>query len=125
MTLRRIARALAVTVFCTALSFAVTAPAFSDGVIDPFGTKTYRLSDPDLELLKQAVRQALESQEVGTTVEWAGKQSKRTGRVTLLRVFQLNGMPCGEVEHVFTDGSGSRYVLPFCRAADGAWKVAF
>jgi surface antigen len=125
MTVRRIARALAVTVFCAAFSFAVTAPTFSQGVIDPFGTKTYRLSDPDLELLKQAVRQALESQKAGTTVEWAGKQTKRAGRVTLLRVFQLNGMPCGEVEHVFTDGSGSRYVLPFCRAADGAWKVAF
>jgi surface antigen len=78
-----------------------------------------------MELLKQAVRQALESQKAGTAVEWAGKQSKRAGRVTLLRIFQLNGMPCGEVEHVFTDGSGSRYVLPFCRVADGTWKVAF
>jgi hypothetical protein len=74
MTLRRIARASAVTVFCTALSFAVTAPASGD-LIDPFGTDTYRLSDPDLQLLKQSVRQVLESQKSGATAEWADKQS--------------------------------------------------
>ena len=59
------------------------------------------------------------------TADWAGKQSGRAGRATLLRVFERGGMPCGEVEHVFTAGGGNRYVLPFCRTGDGTWKVAF
>jgi len=66
-----------------------------------------------------------EAQKQGATADWAAKQSGRAGRATLLRVFERNGMPCGEIEHVFTVGGGNRYVLPFCRTGDGTWKVAF
>ena len=77
------------------------------------------------ELLKGAVRQVLESATAGTTADWQDPESGRAGRASLLRVFERDGMTCGEVEHVFTDGKGTRYVLPFCQVADGSWKVAF
>jgi surface antigen len=100
-------------------------PASGGALVDPFGKETYRLSDAARELLKGAVRQVLESATAGTTADWQDPESGRAGRASLLRVFERDGMTCGEVEHVFTDGKGTRYVLPFCQVADGSWKVAF
>jgi surface antigen len=125
MTLGGIAQTSAALAFGTALSLAVVPSAAGTGLNDPFGRDSYRLSEADWELLKQSVRQVLEAQKQGATADWAAKQSGRAGRATLLRVFERNGMPCGEIEHVFTVGGGNRYVLPFCRTGDGTWKVAF
>jgi surface antigen len=108
-----------------ALLFAMAPPASGAGLIDPFGRESYKISEEDWELLKLAVRQVLEAQKEGATANWESKQSGRAGRASLLRVFKRDSMPCGEVEHVFTTGGGNRYVLPFCRTADGTWKVAF
>src|SRR5258705_6495135 len=125
MTLGKIAQVSAALMFCTALSLAMAPSASGAGLTDPFGRDGYRLSEADWELLKQSVRQVLEAQKQGAVATWAGKQSGRAGRATLLRVFERDSMPCGEVEHVFTAGGGNRYVLPFCRGGDGTWKVAF
>ena len=107
------------------LLLAVVPPASAAGLVDPFGREGYNLSEEDWGLLKQSVREVLEAQREGATASWQGKQSGRAGRASLLRVFKRGTMPCGEVEHVFIAGGGNRYVLPFCRAADGTWKVAF
>jgi surface antigen len=125
MTLGKMAQVSATLLFCAALSLTVAPPASGAALNDPFGRDSYRLSEADWELLKQSVRQVLEAQKQGATADWAGKQSGRAGRATLLRVFERDGMPCGEIEHVFTAGGGNRYVLPFCRTGDGTWKVAF
>jgi surface antigen len=100
-------------------------PASGGALVDPFGKETYRLSDAAREQLKTAVRTVLESRTPGTTVEWRDEENDRSGRATLLSVYERDGMPCGEVEHVYTDGKGARYVLPFCQVSDGTWKVAF
>jgi surface antigen len=125
MTLERIAQVSAAWIFCTALSLAIVPSASGAELNDPFGRDSYGLSEADWELLKRSVRQVLETQKQGATANWAGKQSGRAGRATLLRVFERGGMRCGEVEHVFTASGGNRYVLPFCRTGDGPWKVAF
>jgi hypothetical protein len=122
---RRFARAAIVLPVCAVLSVASLRFAPAAGLNDPFGRDSYHLSEADWELFKQSVRQVLEAQKQGATADWAGKESGRAGRATLLRVFERDGMPCGEVEHVFTAGGGRRYVLPFCRAGDGTWKIAF
>lgn len=108
-----------------ALLSAAAPPVFSAGLVDPFGRENYGISEEDWESLKLSMRQVLEAQQEGATASWQGAQSGRAGRASLLRVFERDSMPCGEVEHVFTAGGGNRYVLPFCRAADGTWKVAF
>jgi surface antigen len=122
---KKIAQVSIALVLCTALSLMVVPSASGAALNDPFGRDSYRLSEADWELLKLSVRQVLEAQKQSATANWAGKQSGRAGRATLLRVFARDGMPCGEVEHVFTAGGGNRYVLPFCRTGDGTWKVAF
>jgi surface antigen len=124
--MRRLLRQVLVHLVLTAAVAAGAAPSIAaGGLVDPFGLESYNISAADWDLLKQAVRKVLEEQRPGATATWQGKKSGRAGRATLLKVFTRNGLPCGEVEHVFTAGGGSRYVLPFCRIADGTWKVAF
>jgi surface antigen len=125
MTFEKITQVSATLMFCMSLSLAAAPSAHGAGLNDPFGRESYHLSEADWELLKQSVREVLEAQKQGATADWAGKQSGRAGRATLLRAFERDSMPCGEVEHVFTAGGGNRYVLPFCRIGDGTWKVAF
>jgi surface antigen len=125
MARRTLAQAAVVLPVCAALSVGILRSAPAAGLNDPFGRESYHLSEADWELLKQSVRQVLEAQKQGATADWVGKQSGRAGRATLLRAFEREGMPCGEVEHVFTAGGGNRYVLPFCRVSDGTWKIAF
>jgi hypothetical protein len=43
----------------------------------------------------------------------------------LLRVYEKNGMTCGEVEQILKVQDESRYVLSFCRANDGTWRSVF
>jgi surface antigen len=100
-------------------------PAWGGALVDPFGEETYALSDSAREQLRESVRTVLESREAGATASWQDDASGRAGRASLLRTYERDGMQCGEVEHVFTDGKGARYVLPFCQMADGTWKVAF
>jgi surface antigen len=125
MALSRIALVSFALVLRAALSLMVVRPAVGAALNDPFGRDSYGLGEADWELLKQSVRRVLEAQKRGATATWAGKQSGRAGRATLLRVFERGGTPCREIEHVFTAGGGNRYVLPLCRTGDGTWKVAF
>ena len=125
MARRNLVGAAIVLPVCAVLSAAGVQSGSAAGLNDPFGRDSYNLSEADWELFKQSVRQVLEAQKQGATADWAGKESGRAGRATLLRVFKRDSMPCGEVEHVFTAGGGRRYVLPFCRAGDGTWKIAF
>jgi hypothetical protein len=94
-------------------------------LVDPFGRPAYRLNEKDLGLLKEAVRQVLEKHQVGATAEWSDPDTGKAGQAKLLDVFTRDGMPCGQVEHVFTKGEGRSYQLPFCKMADGRWKIAF
>jgi surface antigen len=83
------------------------------------------LTAADQKLLTQAMRQAVGEGKAGATADWSDDSTGHAGRVTVLRVYEQGGMPCSSVEHVFTRGGGDRYVIPFCRQPDGAWKIAF
>ena len=67
----------------------------------------------------------LDAKKAGATAEWKSPSSELAGRATALDLFEMNGMPCANIEHVFTAGSDSIYRLPFCQAANGKWKIAF
>jgi surface antigen len=102
----------------------MASPASSEGLINPFDSSGIGLSKEDSELMKGAIRSVLDAQKAGTTADWTSS-SGLAGRATSLDVFEKSGMQCANVEHLFTAGGGSTYRLPFCKAADGTWKVAF
>ena len=122
-SIRAFAGACRLVAICGFVTFATPtlAGAFGDG----FGGAARGLSTSDITLLNQAVRTALEAQEQGAYAVWEGRESGQSGRASVLRVFDRNGMKCAEVEHVFTTGNPNRYVVPYCRIASGEWRIAF
>lgn len=100
-------------------------PTLAGALINPFDASGNGLSKEDSELMKGALASVLDAKKAGATAEWKSPSSEFAGRATALDLFEKNGMPCANVEHVFTAGGGSTYRLPFCQIADGTWKIAF
>jgi len=103
----------------------VPLPAMAGALINPFDSSGNSLSNEDGELMKGALKSVLDARKAGATAEWKSPSSGLAGRATALDLFERDGMPCANVEHVFTAGGGSTYRLPFCQTADGKWKIAF
>ena len=100
-------------------------PTLAGALISPFDSSGNSLSNEDGELMKGALKSVLDAKKAGAIAEWKSPSSDLAGRATALDLFEKNGMPCANVEHVFTSGGGSTYRLPFCQTADGTWKIAF
>ena len=105
-----------VTVFAT--------NSFGAAFNDLLGRDWRRLNGKDMQLLQKTMREVLDEHSAGATKNWEDPATGESGRALVLRVYEQDGMPCAEVEHVFTTGNRYRYVLPFCRK-DGEWKMAF
>lgn len=101
------------------------APLAAAQVISPFLTDDVKLSAEDGALMRDAIRSVLESGKVDTTKSWTNPETGVSGTATLLKVYERDGAPCGEIEQVFTKPRVSRYILPFCQVPDGKWKLAF
>ena len=88
-----------------------------------------RLTDQDNKLLWQntdALNQSA-SAAAGDTRSWSNTASGNTGKVTLARVFESNGMPCHALQYAisFTGQPVPQdYAFTWCRTADGQWKIA-
>jgi surface antigen len=100
-------------------------PTLAGSLVNPFDSSGNSLSDEDGELMKGALKSVLDAKKPGATADWKSPSSGLAGRATALDLFEMNGMPCANVEHAFTAGGGSTYRLPFCQIADGSWKIAF
>lgn len=90
----------------------------------------FRLEDADHAAIMAAEDRILASEPIGrgTTESWAGEGTGNTGRITILKVFQKDEMPCLETAYDFRIARVAdpiRYVVPWCRIADGSWKMAF
>jgi hypothetical protein len=104
---------------------AFATPSLAGAIGNGFARGARELNALDVALLEQAVRQVLETQKQSESAVWADAESGQSGRATVLRVYEQNGMRCAEIEHVFTTGNANRYVVPFCRIASGEWRIAF
>ncbi len=106
-----------VTVFASAVA--------AQTLVDPFGANAASLSPDDLALMRQSIEKVLKTNRAGAVAEWKSTTTSTAGRSALRKTFTKGGLPCGEVEHIFTSGDGHRYVLPFCEVKGGQWKLAF
>ena len=100
-------------------------PTLAGAFINPFDSSGNSLTKEDSDLMKGALKSVLDAKKAGATAEWKSPSSGLAGRATALDLFEKNGMPCANVEHVFIAGGGAAYRLPFCQTADGKWKIAF
>ncbi len=95
------------------------------GGVNPFPNDVDNLTRGEADAIKEALGKALDIYKSGTVVDWTSTDSKRTGQVKLQRVFERNGKHCAMAENRFTKGTGNTYSLPFCKTADGSWRVSF
>jgi hypothetical protein len=107
---------------CVIAVFATT--TFAAAFNDLFGRDWRRLNYKDMQLLQKSVREVLEVRSLGASANWEDRETGEAGRASVLRIYEQDGMPCAEIEHIFTSGNRYRYVLPFCRK-NGEWKMAF
>ena len=90
---------------------------------------TARLTDRDNQLLWQAtdaLNQAA-SAAAGDTRSWTNAVSGNSGKVTLARLFESNGMPCHALQYAISFAGQpvpQDYAFTWCRIADGQWKIA-
>ena len=114
-----------IRILITACIVAVfTTTTFAAPLNDGFGRDWRWLSGKDMQLLQNTVLEVLETQLPGAMVNWKDRETGEAGQASILRIYERDGMPCAEIEYVFTSRNRYRYVLPFCRK-DGAWKLAF
>jgi surface antigen len=96
-------------------------------LVSPFGRNMEGkpLKPEELELMKKAIRDALEQYKVGAESVWESGDSQRAGRAEVIELFERDGMRCAKLTHEFTKGAGKAYTAPMCKVDDGTWKLAF
>lgn len=98
-------------------------------LISPFSKESLALNDEELQQMREALKTVLESGKPGTEKRWNNASTKRVGVAKLLRTFQKQGTKCGQVQHTLIspakEDRNQTYSMPFCKQADGTWKIAF
>ena len=111
------------------LKFAVaTFAALSSAAVDAqgiftFGRSLAELSAPDREAMKRARIAVLETMQPGSVSAWNDAATGHSGEVELHRMYEKNGMTCGDVEYVLKIPETKRFQTAFCRGGDGIWRL--
>jgi surface antigen len=105
-------------------AFAALSPAIveAQGVFS-FGRSLSELSNPDREAMRQARIAVLEKMQQGSVSAWTDKNTGHSGEVELRRIYERNGMTCGDVEYVLKMPEMRRFRIAFCRGGDGNWRL--
>jgi surface antigen len=89
------------------------------------GRSLAELSAADREAMARARGEVLDNLKPGAASTWKDEKTGHLGKAHLLRVYEKNGMTCGDIEQILKVQEESRYVISFCRASDGTWRSAF
>jgi hypothetical protein len=82
------------------------------------------LTAEDMAAVRGAIGGALQGEE-GTAVPFENAASGITGTATLMRRFETEGAPCGDVAILFRrSGKEAPFRLNFCRTPSGQWAIA-
>lgn len=108
------------------LASSFISPAFS-GSIRFWATESPlgKLNDTDIELLKDAARDALNNHIDGEETHWSNPATGHSGSILVSNTQKKNGQTCREtvvkINAISIKGS-SEYLL--CAQKDGTWKIA-
>ena len=89
----------------------------------PLGQSNYR--GDDTKVVMRIGTDMLQNAADGESRPWSNPQTGNGGTITVLRSYKRGDMLCRDaaVNSKLEDHSVV-YVLPFCRVADGSWKIA-
>jgi surface antigen len=83
------------------------------------------LTTEDQQMMRQGIREVLESREVGTQSSWRNPETGVSGVAELTRTYEDNGTPCGSVSfQVQGRNRAAPYNMNFCQMPDGGWGIA-
>lgn len=109
---------------CVLLAVSFAAPDVSAQLTSL--TSGLDLKQEDLELMKEAARERLTDQDVGTELTWQNEKSGHSGTVTLNRRYDRDGMDCRIVTHeIFSKKLADPIGITnnICKQASGEWKI--
>ena len=81
--------------------------------------------DSDVTLMKKSAQDPLVGKPIGSVFHWTNPETKHSGSVTLLRLFDYADHSCQVVEHYIHIGEdeGFQYSSTYCKSSKGIWKV--
>jgi surface antigen len=88
------------------------------------GRSLAEVTAADREAMARARGEVLDNLKPGAVSAWKDEKTGHLGKAHLLRVYEKNGMTCGDVEQILKVQQASHYVISFCRASDGTWRAA-
>jgi len=87
------------------------------------GRSFSELSESDTDAMRRARIEVLEKMQPGAVSTWSDSNTGHSGGVELRRIFEKNGMTCGDLEFVLKVPDMRRLRTAFCRVADGTWRI--
>ena len=87
------------------------------------GRSLSELSSADREAMMRARIEVLDKLQPGSVAAWTDKSTGHSGEVNLRRIYEKNGMTCGDVEHILKKPEIWRFSAAFCRGGDGTWRT--
>ena len=106
------------------VAFAALSPAAVEAQgLFSLGRSLAELSAADREATTRARIEVLEKMQPGAVSAWSDGKTGHSGEVSLRRVYEKNGMSCGDIEYVLKLPDTKRYRAAFCRGGDGTWRA--
>ena len=81
------------------------------------------LNESDREAMRRARIEVLEKLQPGSVSVWSDNSTGHSGGVELRRVYEKNGMTCGDLEFALKVPDMKHLRSAFCRGADGTWRL--
>ena|SRR5215831_2783081 len=88
------------------------------------GRSLSEVSAPDREAMTRARIAVLDKMQPGSVSAWSDKDTGHSGQVELQRIYENNGMTCGDLAFVLKTPETRRFQSAFCRGVDGTWRLA-
>jgi surface antigen len=82
------------------------------------------LSEGDIEIMKETARVKMTDKPKGTILKWENPKSGSSGTITLLRLFEHQGLQCRALKHLIKPRHDVPWTIrnEICLDANGEWK---
>jgi surface antigen len=96
--------------------------------INPFARGDSGVTRDDAKFIEEASSKIYKADnpQVGATEKWSNPGTGNSGTVSLIQLYEKDGMPCRKLRHrISTKGSKDPqiYIFSRCRVKSGEWKL--